>query len=384
LDLGHLYFDIVSDLELRISDFASLGIFTLVKSPLQITPFMQNKANFLDALMNVNPYNTTYYENKWQRRVRKNKPNSNPIKPNLRKAKMNVNSLITKDYRKKDDFAVQKNKPNSKPISVKPKMNVNLYVTKDYENKTVFRLEQNKPKQSQFQTRSEFIPKGAEIPTGELLGILKPGTNFKSEGRSEKWNFSHRSSDLYYRIMRKSRAQIYNELLVLKCQQGSRDAFEGLVERWQKRLWHYAFQVTGSDAAAWDVVQETWVGIINGIRKLGDAAVFGCWAFRILNNKCADWLRKQHLQSRLSDQLANQAQDESDKRQNSSEKVESLFVAIEKLSPEHRALLTLRYREGFDISQMAEILGIAEGTVKSRLHRTLEKLRQLMGQKPNG
>jgi len=45
------------------------------------------------------------------------KPNSNPIKANLRKAKMNVNSLITKDYRKKDDFAVQKNKPNSKPIS---------------------------------------------------------------------------------------------------------------------------------------------------------------------------------------------------------------------------------------------------------------------------
>jgi len=38
---------------------------------------------------------------------------------------------------------------------------------------------QNKPNQTQFQTRSEFIPKGAETPTGELLGILKPGTNFK-------------------------------------------------------------------------------------------------------------------------------------------------------------------------------------------------------------
>ncbi len=205
--------------------------------------------------------------------------------------------------------------------------------------------------------------------------------NFKSEGRSEKWNVSHRSSDLYNRTMRKSRAQIYNELLVLKCQQGSKHAFEELVERWQKRLWHYAFQVTGSDAAAWDVVQETWVGIIKGIRKLEDAAVFPRWAFRILNNKCADWLRKQHLQSRLSDQLVNQAQDESDKRQNSSEKVESLFVAIEKLSPERRALLTLRYREAFDIGQIAEILDVAEGTVKSRLHRTLEKLRRVMGQK---
>ncbi len=42
----------------------------------------------------------------------KNKPNSNPIKPNLRKAQMNINSLITKDYRKKDDFTVRINKPN--------------------------------------------------------------------------------------------------------------------------------------------------------------------------------------------------------------------------------------------------------------------------------
>ncbi len=44
----------------------------------------------------------------------KNKPNSNPIKPNLRKAKMNVNLTLTKDYRKNDDFAVRKNKPNSR------------------------------------------------------------------------------------------------------------------------------------------------------------------------------------------------------------------------------------------------------------------------------
>jgi len=118
----------------------------LYKSPL----FMQNKANFLDALMNVTSFITTYYENKWQRRVRKNKPNSNPIKPNFRKAKMNVNSLITKDYRKKDDFAVRKNKPNSNPISEKPKMNVNLYVIEDYENETAFRPKKTNPIKPNF------------------------------------------------------------------------------------------------------------------------------------------------------------------------------------------------------------------------------------------
>ncbi len=73
---------------------------------------MQNKPNFQKSQMNVIPYNTTGYENLWQWRVRKNKPNSNPIKPNLIRAKMNVTLLATNDYRKKDDFSVRINKPN--------------------------------------------------------------------------------------------------------------------------------------------------------------------------------------------------------------------------------------------------------------------------------
>jgi len=80
---------------------------------------MQNEPNFQKSQMNVNKVLTKDYENKWQRTLGENEPNTNPIKPNLRKAKMNVNSLITKDYRKKDDFAVRKNKPNSNPISSK-------------------------------------------------------------------------------------------------------------------------------------------------------------------------------------------------------------------------------------------------------------------------
>ena len=73
---------------------------------------MQNKPNFLDALMNVTSFYTVEYENIDNWTLGQNKPNSNPIKPNFRKAKMNVNSLITKDYRKKDDFVVRINKPN--------------------------------------------------------------------------------------------------------------------------------------------------------------------------------------------------------------------------------------------------------------------------------
>jgi len=75
LDLGHLYFDIVSDLELRISYFAGLGIFTTVESALQIDLFMQNKPNFRKAKMNVNLYVIKEYENETAFRLEQNKPN---------------------------------------------------------------------------------------------------------------------------------------------------------------------------------------------------------------------------------------------------------------------------------------------------------------------
>jgi len=72
---------------------------------------MQNKPNFPKSQMNVNPYNTTDYENKSNWTIGQNKPNSNPIKPNSQKAKMNVNLTLTKDYRKNDVFAAQKTNP---------------------------------------------------------------------------------------------------------------------------------------------------------------------------------------------------------------------------------------------------------------------------------
>jgi len=182
--------------------------------------------------------------------------------------------------------------------------------------------------------------------------------------------------------MRNRAEQIYNELLVIKCKQGDSDAFEELVNKWQRRLWNYAYKVTGSDSASWDIVQETWCGVIKGLRKLDDAGVFSCWIFKILNNKCTDWFRKQQSQTRLNLKLQDQISDNRVPRADNS--ADLLDAAIDKLTPDRRILLALRYRENFDIGQIAHILNIPEGTVKSRLHRTLEQLRQLMERKQNG
>ena len=69
------------------------------------------------------------------------------------------------------------------------------------------------------------------------------------------------------------RESVMDEILVLECQSGSVQALEALVSRWQKRLWRHAYCLTGDAEGAWDVTQESWLGIIRGIGRLGDPRV---------------------------------------------------------------------------------------------------------------
>ncbi len=108
--------------------------------------FMQNKPNLVRRRRIANSICTKDYENKWQRKVRKNKPNSNPIKPNLKRAKMNANDFITKDYRKKGDFVVRINKPNFRNAQNERKLNFN----KGLQKKRLFSRPKTNPKQTQF------------------------------------------------------------------------------------------------------------------------------------------------------------------------------------------------------------------------------------------
>jgi len=98
------------------------------------------------AKMNLNIYNTKDYKNFIPLAGQKNKPNSNPNKPNLPKCKIDANCVFTKDYRKNDDFIVRINKPNLRNGQNERKLNFN----KGLQKKRVFAAQKNKPKQTQF------------------------------------------------------------------------------------------------------------------------------------------------------------------------------------------------------------------------------------------
>ena len=176
--------------------------------------------------------------------------------------------------------------------------------------------------------------------------------------------------------MDKARERVIDELLVVRCQEGSRESFDLLIRRWQRRLWRYARRLTGSNDAAWDVTQETWMAILRQIRKLSDPAWFPTWAYRIVRNKCADYCRRASRQRNLADALAERQRANDDPPREAPG--HAVAEALRRLPPDRQELLALRYAQDLNIIEIAVVLGIPAGTVKSRLHHAREQLRKIL------
>ena len=164
--------------------------------------------------------------------------------------------------------------------------------------------------------------------------------------------------------------QLVDEILVMDCQSGSVKALEILVSRWQKRLWQYAYNLTGDADASWDITQESWLGIIKGLRKLNDPARFKSWAYRITTNKSIDWVRKSRAVKRTS-------VEEIEEQQSGREKDSGIKELMEKLDIGKKVVLNLYYFEELSISEISVALKIPKGTVKSRLHGARKELKEL-------
>lgn len=169
---------------------------------------------------------------------------------------------------------------------------------------------------------------------------------------------------------------IQDELLVLRCREGDPAALDALLVRWQEPLWRHAWRLTGTEDAAWDVLQEACIAIARDIGKLEAESVFGVWAYRIVGHKSRDWLR-QHIRRREREhRYAEQTQpDEADAPLPATAAVRE---ALGELAEADRTLLTLRFEDGFSIDELAQMLGVPAGTVKSRLHSAKQRLRTVM------
>jgi RNA polymerase sigma-70 factor (ECF subfamily) len=167
--------------------------------------------------------------------------------------------------------------------------------------------------------------------------------------------------------------QLVDEILVMDCQNGSVKALDMLVSRWQKRLWRYAYNLTGDSEAARDITQDSWLGIIKNLRKLNDPANFKAWAYRITTNKSIDWMRKNRAVKQISIEEIHDHQREE-------KKDSGLKELLEKLDVRKKAVLSLYYFEQLSVSEISTALKIPKGTVRSRLHSARKELKELWQQ----
>ena len=170
--------------------------------------------------------------------------------------------------------------------------------------------------------------------------------------------------------MSRSVDQLIDEILVIDAQDGKARAMEILVSRWQKRLWQHALRLTADEQAAWDVTQQSWLGIIKGLRKLNDPASFKAWAYKITTNKSFDWIRKNKTSKQVSiDEIQDHRQKE--------KKDTGLKELLQKLDTKKRAVISLYYFEQLSVLEISIALKIPKGTVKSRLTKARKELKVL-------
>jgi RNA polymerase sigma-70 factor (ECF subfamily) len=165
-----------------------------------------------------------------------------------------------------------------------------------------------------------------------------------------------------------------DELLVIRCQLGERSAFEELAARWQLPLWNYVRRQTGSDDVARDVAQDVWVRILRGIARLRDGARLRPWLFGIARRALMDRLRQQYAAPPESDvDVADVAAGQS--LDSPEEDLAAMEHELANLPAIEREILTLFYLRELSLAQVADVLDVPVGTVKSRLFRARRMLR---------
>lgn len=165
---------------------------------------------------------------------------------------------------------------------------------------------------------------------------------------------------------------------------GDPEAFAGLVRKYQQRLFSALVAATGDADEAEELTQEALVQAFSKLGTFRQASAFYTWLYRIAFNSLISHRRKQERVVSLEQSLTPAGRHFPDPRPPAGDRLEheerrdKLQRALQAISEEHRHILVLREIEGCDYDEMAEILQVAVGTVRSRLHRARDRLREAL------
>jgi RNA polymerase sigma-70 factor (ECF subfamily) len=165
-----------------------------------------------------------------------------------------------------------------------------------------------------------------------------------------------------------------DRLVVERCLGGDTAAFRTLVERYQRVLFTVAVRMLGDADQAADAAQDAFVRAYRKLQTYDSRHKFFSWLYRILVNECLNVRRSRRLLEPLDAGLAS-----ADNPHRAAEQAElraSVQTALRRLSPAYREVIVLRHYAGLSYVEIAETVGVAEKTVKSRLYSARQQLGQ--------
>lgn len=179
--------------------------------------------------------------------------------------------------------------------------------------------------------------------------------------------------------------------LILNAQQGDEDAFAKLLDAHQGKVYGLTLRLTGSPEDAMELTQETFFNAWRGLPSFHQNSKFSTWLYRLATNATIDFLRREKRRRNLpvsslsieedDDQRILDIPDHRFTPQDEAERQElkeAVHRGLSKLSDEHRQVLVLRELNGLSYGEIAQVLDIEEGTVKSRISRARLALRKIL------
>jgi RNA polymerase sigma-70 factor, ECF subfamily len=178
--------------------------------------------------------------------------------------------------------------------------------------------------------------------------------------------------------------------LIIGAVSGRSDGFEELVRRYQRPIISYVYRMLGDHESAMDVTQEVFIKVYNSLHKYSAEYKFSTWLYRIAHNAAIDHMRRnsvvpQSIEAENADgtyQLQLESPHPSpEKNREMSEWRTEIDSVVKCLPPPYRDLIVLRHGQDMSYDEIAEVTGLPLGTVKNRLFRAREMMRDMFAER---
>ncbi len=160
--------------------------------------------------------------------------------------------------------------------------------------------------------------------------------------------------------------RLIEQVIILRCQTGDKDAFAELIERYEAPLRYFISHLSSNNEVTEDIFQDTWLTVIRRICSLKKTEAFPTWLYRIARNKVYQKLRVKKKMRELDDNIA--VANDTEEEVYSADDASKIHICLKKLRAEHREVLMLRFLEQMSYHEIAQVINCGLGTVKSRIY----------------